>query len=113
MNDDKQIYSIIDLDSYVNEMRKVAASSISENSSEDNLEEYITKEQVLQLVKTNCLGFDEESRPLLHEEANQKIFEEIAIWIHNVGLAKLAGKDLVECAWDNDFGEMVFWNKNS
>jgi len=28
---------------------------------------------------------------------------------HNVGLAKLASKGLVECAWDNETNEMIFW----
>lgn len=110
---DEQIYSIIDVENYATEMRKAAADNISENSSEDNLDEYITIDQMIGLVKVNCLGFDEESRPLLHEKANQKIFEEASIWIHNVGLAKLAGRDLVECAWDSELQEMVFWNKNA
>lgn len=110
--EDNQIYSIVDILKYAKEMRKVAASSISENYYQDNLDEYLSIDQMIGLIKTNCLGFDEESRPLLHEKANQKIFEETAIWIHNVGLAKLAGKDLIECAWDSELKEMVFWNKN-
>lgn len=109
---DEQIYSIINIESYAKDMRKAAAENISKNSK-DNLDEYITIDQMIGLLKKNCLGFDDESRPLLHERANQKIFEEASVWIHNVGLAKLSGLDLVECAWDSELQEMVFWNKNA
>jgi hypothetical protein len=47
----------------------------------------------------------------LNEERNQQNFEEAATWIHNVGLAKLAAQDLIECAWDDELNEMVFWQK--
>jgi hypothetical protein len=49
----------------------------------------------------------------LNEQKNQQIFDEATIWIHNVGLAKLAAQDLVECAWDDELNEMVFWQKEN
>lgn len=110
---EEEVYSITDIHGYVSQIREIAAQSISENSSNDDLDNYINLNQVIDLVKVNCLGFDEENRPLLNEEANQKIFEQTAIWIHNVGLSKLAGMDLIECAWDSELDEMVFWNKEN
>lgn len=107
----KEVYAIVDLNGYVSQMREVAAQSISENSSEDNLDSYISLDQMVGLVKSHCLGFDDNEYPLLNEEANEKIFEEAATWIHNIGLAKLAAQDLVECAWDDKLNEMVFWQK--
>jgi hypothetical protein len=107
------LYAITNLDGYVSQMREAAASSIAENSSEDNLDSYISIEQMIGLVKNNCMGFDDEDHPLLNEEKNQQIFEEAATWIHNVGLAKLAAEDLVECAWDDELNEMVFWQKET
>jgi hypothetical protein len=109
----EQVYAITDLEGYASQMREAAASSISENSSEDNLDEYITLDQMIGLVKTNCLGFDDNNHPLLNEQKNQYIFEEAATWIHNFGLAKLAAKDFVECAWDDELNEMVFWHKET
>lgn len=110
---DEQIYAITDIESYVEEMRKASADNISKDAAEDNLDDYISIDQMIELVNLNCLGFDDQSRPLLNEEANKKIFEEATIWIHNVGLAKLAGKDLIECAWDEEINEMVFWAKET
>jgi hypothetical protein len=63
------------------------------------------------LVKSNCLGYDDNNQPLLNEKTNEKIYEETAVWIHNAGLAKLSANDLVECAWDDELNEMIFWQK--
>lgn len=109
----EEVYAITNIDGYVSQMREAAANSISENSSSDNLDNYISIDQMIGLVKTNCLGFDDNNRPLLDEDRNQKIFEEAATWIHNVGLARLAGQDLIECAWDDNLNEMVFWHREN
>jgi hypothetical protein len=108
---EEEVYAIVDVDGYVSQMRQAAANSISENGSSDNLDNYISIDQMLGLVKQNCLGFDDQERPLLNEDANNEIFEQAAVWIHNVGLAKLAAQDLVECAWDDKSNEMIFWAK--
>lgn len=108
-----EVYAIVDLNGYVSQMREAAAKDISENSSNDNLDDYISLDQMIGLVKSNCLGYDDNQYPLLNEKANQKIFEETAVWIHNVGLARLAAQDLVECAWDDKLNEMVFWHRET
>jgi hypothetical protein len=105
-----EIYAIIDVDGYAVQMRDAAAKSISSDTNE-NLDEYISLKQMINLVEEFCLGHDDEDRPLLNEETNEQIFEEAVLWIHDVGLAKLASKDLVECAWDSEMNEMVFWSK--
>lgn len=106
-----QVYAITDVKGYVSQMREAAAQSISENSDQDNLDDYISIGQMIGLVKSHCLGFDDENRPLLNEKQNEIIFTETTAIIHNVGLAKLAAKDIVECAWDDELNEMVFWHK--
>jgi hypothetical protein len=105
-----ELYAIVDLEGYVVQMREAAAKSISDSDS-DNLDDYISLNQMIGLVKERCKGFDEENRPLLDEKSNELVFEDAAIWIHEVGLAKLAAQDLVECAWDNESNEMIFWRK--
>ena len=105
---DEELYAIINLEGYASEMRQAAANSLS-SDNDDNLDEYISINQMINLVKEHCAGFDDSDRPLLNEETNEEIYESTVTWIHNVGLAKLAAKDLVQCAWDNDSNEMVFW----
>lgn len=104
-------YVIVDLDGYVKEVRTSVAKSIAA-SSQDNLDEYISLEQMKSLVNSWCVGFDDEDRPILDEDSNGEIFEDALVWMTNVGLAKLAANDMIECAWDDNANEMVFWAKD-
>jgi hypothetical protein len=106
---DEELYAIINLEGYASEMRQAAANTVS-SEHEDNLDEYISINQMINLVKEHCAGFDAENRPLLNEDTNEEIYESTVTWIYNVGLAKLAAKDLVQCAWDDSVNEMVFWS---
>ena len=109
-----EVYAITDLEGYASQMRDAAAQSLTDTGEcTDNLDDFISIDQMINMIKNECLGFDDENRPLLDEQTNEKIFEDTSVWIHNVGLAKLAAKDLVECAWDNESNEMVFWQKNT
>jgi hypothetical protein len=103
-----KVYAIVDIDGYVSEMRKAAAQSFSDNYHE-NLDEFISIGQMINLVNKHCVGFDDLDRPMLDEESNNDIYEDTVIWLHNVGLAKLAAQNLVECAWDEKSNEMIFW----
>jgi hypothetical protein len=105
-----EVYAITDLRSYATQMREAAATSLSD-SYDENLDSYISLQQMIGLVNKICLGFDDQNRPLLNEDTNSEIFGQTAAWIYNVGLAKLASQDLIECAWDNESNEMVFWPK--
>lgn len=104
------LYAITNLDGYATQIREAAAKSLCDTGNDD-LNDYITLTQIINMVTENCKGFDEEDRPLLDEDTNEKIFEDTAVWIHSVGLAKLAAQDLIECAWDDESNEMVFWAK--
>lgn len=110
---DNENYAIFDLEGYASQMREVAASNISDSYHNDNLDDYITIKQIINILNKECIGFDEKNRPVIDEAINEAIFEQVSIWIHNLGLARLAAKDLVECAWDNDTNEMVFWAKTT
>lgn len=111
---DDKIYAITDTLGYANDIRKAAADNLCEdgNSTED-LNDYISIEQIVNLIEDECLGLDDENRYLLNEDTNAKIFDIVTIWIHNVGMAKLAGANLLECAWDDELNDMVFWTKNN
>lgn len=105
---ENDVYAITDINGYALEMREAAAKSIAD-PFDDNLDTYISLNQMINLIKDECLGFDYKDRPLLNEDVNEKIYESAAIWIHNIGLAKLAAKNLIECAWDSKEKEFIFW----
>lgn len=103
-----EVYAITDIHGYSKVMRDAAAQSLSDDYT-DNLDEYISLHQMINLVMSECLGFDDENRPLLDEDTNEKIYNSTVLWINNVGLAKLAAEGFIECAWDDTKNEMVFW----
>lgn len=105
-----KVYAITNLDGYSTEMRKAAADAFCDNNT-DNLDDYISLYQMKRLVKEHCIGYDNQDHPLLNEETSEMILEEAAVWINNVGLAKLAGKDLIECSFDDEVNDFIFWSK--
>jgi len=105
-----ELYSITNLEGYATDLRRAAAEYICENF-DDNLDDYVGINQIIDLVHHYANGYDDEDRPMISEADNENIYGEVITWIHNVGLAKLAARDMLECAWDDELNEMVFWNK--
>jgi hypothetical protein len=108
-----ETYIITDLNGYVSQMREVVAQNICENYKNSNLDDYISISQIIELVKSECLGFDDNNRPILNEQINENIFEKISVWIYNASLSKLASQGFIECAWDNKRNEMIFWHPSN
>jgi hypothetical protein len=104
-------YSVIDLEGYAKAMRDGAASSFEKDYTE-NLDEFISIGQVINMIKKNNLGLDEEGNYLINEQIFDDVFNDIRDWLYGVGLAKLASKGFVDCSWDDESNEMVFWLAN-
>jgi hypothetical protein len=107
-----EIYSISDLDRYAESIRKNAALSFTEFYNE-NLDDFISIVQTTNLIKSNCIGEDEDGNFLIDEDSYNRTFEEVRMWLYNVGLAKLAAEGRIECAWDDKLNEMIFWLSSS
>jgi len=107
-----EIYSVSDLNKYAESIRKNAALSFTESYNE-NLDDFISIPQMKNLITTNAIGTDEDGNLLIDEASYNKTFDEVSIWLHNVGLAKLAAAGRVECAWDSKLNEMTFWLPSS
>jgi hypothetical protein len=101
-------FSITNMDGFAEAIRDGAAKSISETYTE-NLEHFITLNQVTQLVKKHSLGQDDSGEYVITEEIFDNIFEEIRSSIYQAGLSKLAANGHIECSWDDNNNEMVFW----
>ena len=104
-------YSIIDIKSFTQCIRDGAAKSIYENYTE-NLNDFITLSQIEKFITNISLGNDEEGNLIITENIFDETFEYVCRMIYQVGLAKLASEDKIECAWDTDSNEMVFWTNN-
>jgi hypothetical protein len=107
-----ETYIINDLEGYAQSIRENAARSLSETYTE-NLDHFITIQQIYSLVEENLVGRDEEDNYIIDENSYNTTFDQIRTWLYNVGLARLASEGHIECAWDNDANEMVFWATNN
>lgn len=105
-----EVFAIMNLERYALYMRKMAAMSFSESHAE-NLDDYITVNQAEAIIVEHSMGKDEEGRHLVDEDSHQRLFEAMKTRIYNCGLSKLAAGGSLECAWDDDKNEMVFWSK--
>ena len=99
-----ETYSIVDLEGYANSIRESAAKSFTETYTE-NLDEFISIDQVIGLVKEHSVGKDEEDNYLITEENFNEIFEAVRDRLDTVGLSRLAAKGLVECACPDGLAE--------
>lgn len=107
-----ETYSIIDLEGYATSIREAAAKSFTETYTE-NLDEFISINQIIGLVEENSIGTDEDGHYLITEENFEELFDKIKDRLYNVGLSRLAAKGFIECAWDDKENEMVFWLSES
>lgn len=101
-------YSITDIDGFAQTIRDGAARSISENYTE-NLDDFISIGQIKSIVQNKSIGIDDDGLLMITEELFDEIFEYIRETIYQVGLSKLAATGQIECAWDGQKNEMVFW----
>jgi hypothetical protein len=106
-----EVYCVINLEKYAEYMRKNAAMSFAKNYTE-RLDDFVTILQVCNMIKENSIGQDEEDRCLLDDKAHEQISEAIRVRIYNAGVSKLAAEGHLECAWDDEKNEMVFWTKD-
>lgn len=104
-------YSIMDLEGYAKAVRDSAASSFEKDYTE-NLDEFISISQVINMVKEHNLGLDDQGNFLINNDVFDDVFNHIRDWIYGVGLSKLASQGFVDCSWDDEANEMVFWLAN-
>jgi hypothetical protein len=101
-------YSITDLDGFASAVRSGASIELDSNHNED-LDNFISISQVIELTKKHSSGVDEEDNLIINEETYNSIFDEVFEWIYGIAVARMASKGLIECAWDDEINEMVFW----
>lgn len=104
-----EIFCIMNLEKYADFVRKKAAASFSENYKDD-IDGFMTVAQAVDMVKENSLGTDEEKRYLIDDKSYEELFEAMKTRIYNAGLSKLAASGHLECAWDEEKNEMIFWS---
>jgi hypothetical protein len=105
-----EAYTIIDLDGFAEILRESAAKDICDQYTE-NLDDFISLNQVKIILDQHSLGIDDNGQYVITEEVYHEMLNDIQRQIYEIGLAKLAAEDKIECAWDEETNDMVFWAK--
>lgn len=105
----KKTYTIEDLSGYAESIREDAAREHSEDFTE-NLDDFISMGQVLNIIEEYAIGVDEFGNYIITEDIHFQCAEEINKWIYYAGVSKLCASNHIECAWDSELNEMIFWH---
>lgn len=108
---EEETHVIMNMDKYAAYVRRRAALSFAEDY-EENLDDFVTIEQVKHMISEHSAGKDEQDRYLLNESGYEGLLESLKVRLYNCGLSKLAAKNLLECAWDDEKSEMIFWTSD-
>jgi hypothetical protein len=102
-----KIFKINDLEQYCKALIQFSSDTINPNNVEQNIDEYISLGQVISLVKSKSKL--KKGKTYISEKNHDKLLDIVTDMIYGAGLAKLAGQNIIECAWDSEKNEMIFW----
>lgn len=111
MNDDQEYYVITDIYKFSTVMRRESLKVLYEEIKDEEIDKYITVEQCSSILKR--LSHKIDGKLYLNEDMYINMLKEISSQIHQSALSKLASQDIIECAWDDDSEQMVFWVKDN
>jgi len=116
-----EMITIKNMDTFCRSVRKNAALAMYAGAEEDSAEitekqleelnEYISLPQIESLVQEKKLGTSK-GKVLISDDIFEEIFSDVSQIIYGFALCKLAAQDKVDCAWDDENNEMVFWSKS-
>ena len=96
---------------FINSIRKNAAMVFPESYYEQ-IDDLISLSQTENLARQYIEpGYNNEF--ILSDKNYNLLCEEIKKWIYNSSLSLVASSGNIECAWDDDSNEMIFWHPES
>jgi hypothetical protein len=105
-------FAINNMHEFISISRRKAAESFCKNYTE-NLDDFVTLQQIEKIIINQSIGQNQKGCYLITTEIFDSIFEYIRNSIYQAGLAKLAASNKIECAWDDELNEMIFWLNSS
>lgn len=102
-------FAIKKLDEISDIIRENAATSLAETYQSNQLDKFVTINQVQDLIIEHSMGTDEEGQYIINMDVFAEIFDDVRNMIYQSALSKLAASGTIESAWDSDKDKMVFW----
>jgi len=81
----------------------------TKNMSRREKDQYITVEQVMNIIRDNLMDIDEENKFIIDMGCFDEIYLRVCDNIHGTMIAKLASDGIIESAFDEEKNKFVFW----
>jgi hypothetical protein len=81
--------------------------TLGEINQLNNLDQYITRAQFDEIMKNHVFKDDDDY--YIEEEAVYEAMCEASDLLNGSLLSKMASKGLIDCAWDDEKQDMIFW----
>lgn len=108
-DDDKDaVYKVKDLEEYCKSIAKRTSEEFDVENWKEILD-YISLEQIEQIARDFSLGESDDGFLIINEEKYLLAIEEVLTRVQSLIIAKLASEGFLECAWDDEINDMVFW----
>lgn len=105
---DDKTYSIIEMSGFVNAIADSVAREM-EISNPKEVFDFISIEQIKGIIEESKIGDDNNDHPIINADIFIKIVSEVMGRVQNGALARLAADGFLECAWDEELNDMIFW----
>tara|TARA_B100001778_G_scaffold240113_1_gene200528 strand:- start:1710 stop:2090 length:381 start_codon:yes stop_codon:yes gene_type:complete len=102
-------FAIKKLDEISDIIRDNAATSLAETYQSNQLDKFVTINQIEDLIIEHSLGTDDEGQYIINMDVFADIFDSVRNMIYQSALSKLAASGTIESAWDSEKDKMVFW----
>ena len=102
-------FAIKKLDEISDIIRDNAATSLAETYQSNQLDKFVTINQIEDLIIEHSLGTDEQGQYIINMDVFQDIFDSVRNMIYQSALSKLAASGTIESAWDSEKDKIVFW----
>jgi hypothetical protein len=108
-NDQEETLSVVDMEGYIEHLATFLCKEFAPQATSKDVYVFCSPKQIESIIHDSCLGFDENDNPIINAKIYAQICDSIFRTVQNASLSKLASDGYLECAWDDDLNDMVFW----
>lgn len=106
---DDDTFTIMDLEGFCDELLKFVNINMGNQESQwKQMLDFVSKEQVLNHVTNNSIGYDEENNVIITAKGFTDIASAVTNDVTGTMLSKLAAEGHLDCYWDDEANEMMF-----
>lgn len=108
-NNEEEMLSVVDMEGCIEHLAGSIAKEYSSETKAEDVFYFCSPQQIESIINESCLGYDENDNPIINSSVYAEVCDKIFQTVQNASLAKLASEGHLECAWDDDLNDMVFW----